>query len=96
MKNEVEEDKKMAINFNPNLPPNDSLEPWEIRAKVAARNAETEDLAKKAYEAGGVPPSAAERAARHMSVTRQTPEAQKDIRDARTWWKAKRDAEDED
>ncbi len=80
----------MAINYNPNLPPGDSLEPWQIQAKVSARNHETEDLAKKAYEVGGVPPSAAERASRHMSVTRQTPEAKKDIRDARTWWKAKR------
>lgn len=77
------------INYNPNLRPNDSLEPWEIQARVAARNAETEDLARKAYEVGGVPPSAAENASRHMSVTRQTPQAKKDIRDARTWWKAK-------
>ena len=86
----------MAINYNPNLPPNDCLLPYQIQDKVDARNAETEALAKKAYEAGGVPPSAAERAARHMSVTRQTTEAKKDIRDARTWWKAKRAEEDED
>lgn len=86
----------MAINYNPNLPPNDSLELWEIEARVAQRNTETQNLAKKAYEAGGVPPIAAERASRHMGITRQTPEAKKDIRDARTWWKAKREQNDDD
>lgn len=86
----------MAINFNPNLPPNDSLIPWDIEANVAARNTETQDLAKKAYEVGGVPPTAAERASRHMGVTRQTAEAKKDIRDARSWWKAKRSEENGD
>lgn len=77
------------INYNPNLPPNDSLEPWEIEARVAGRNSETQHLARKAYEVGDVPPSAAGRASRHMGVTRQTAEAKKDIRDARTWWNAK-------
>jgi hypothetical protein len=80
----------MSINFNPNLPPNDSLEPWEIDAKVAGRNAETRHLTEKAYKTGGVPDSAAERAANHSSVTRQTAEAKKDRRDAKTWSKAKR------
>lgn len=82
------------INYNPNLPPNDSLLPYQIEEKVAARNTETQDLAKKAYEVGGVPPSAAERASRHMGTIRQTPEAKKDIRDARTWWLAKRSQEE--
>lgn len=81
------------INYNPNLPPNDSLEPWEIRAKVAARNAETSTFAKKAYEAGGVPPSAADRAAENLSVSRETAEAQKAYRDARTWFYAKREGD---
>jgi hypothetical protein len=79
----------MTINFNPNLPPNDSLEPWEIEAKVAARNAETRHLTEKAWLTGGVPPSAAERAADHASNARQTPEAKKARRDARTSWGAK-------
>jgi hypothetical protein len=77
------------IQFNPNLPPNDSLEPWEIQARGAARNQETRELTEKAYLVGDVPPSAAERAAEHSSVSRQTPEAKKARRDARTWWKAK-------
>ena len=80
----------MSINFNPNLPPNDSLEPWEIRAKVAGRNIETRQLAEKAYEVGGVPPSIAERAADNLSVSRETAQAKKSYRDARTWWNAKR------
>ncbi len=80
----------MTINFNPNLPPNDSLTPEQITTKVRQRNEETQDLAQRAYEVGGVPISAAHRAARHLSTTRQTPEAKKDIRDAATWWKAKR------
>lgn len=79
----------MSINYNPNLPPNDSLEPWEIRAKVNDRNAETSTLAKKAYEAGGVPPSSADRAAENLSVSRETAEAKKAYRDARTWFYAK-------
>ncbi len=79
----------MPINFNPNLPPNDSLEPWEIDAKVAGRNAETRQLTEKAYKTGGVPDKAAERAANHSSITRQTAEAKKDRRDAKTWWKGK-------
>lgn len=78
------------INYNPNLPPNDSLEPWEIRAKVASRNFETRQLAEKAYEVGGVPPSIAERAADNLSVSRETAQAKKSYRDARTWFKAKR------
>lgn len=84
----------MAINYNPNLPPNDSLEPWEIRAKVACRNIETRELAQKAYEVGGVPPSAAERAADNLSVSRETAQAQKSYRDARTWHNAKRNEEE--
>lgn len=80
----------MAINFNPNLPKNDSLEPWEIRAKIAERNLETQTLTEKAYEAAGVPPSIAERAADHSSVCRKTAEAQKAFRDARIWSEAKR------
>lgn len=80
----------MAINYNPNLPPNDSLTPEQIATRVRRRGEETQDLAQKAYEVGGVPPTAAHRAARHMGITRQTPEAKKDIRDAQTWWKAKR------
>ena len=84
----------MPINFNPNLPPNDSLEPWEIRAKVADRNFETRELAEKAYEVGGVPPSIAERAADNLSVSRETAQAQKSYRDARTWYNAKRNEED--
>jgi DNA-binding ferritin-like protein len=79
----------MTINFNPNLPPNDSLEPWQIEAKVAARNAETRKLTEQALKTGGVPPSTAERAADHSSIARQTPEAKKARRDARTWWRAK-------
>ena len=84
----------MAINFNPNLPPNDSLEPWEIRARVSSRNSETRQLAEKAYEVGGVPPSTAERAADNLSVSRETAQAKKAYRDARTWWNAKRNEED--
>ncbi len=84
----------MAINYNPNLPPNDSLEPWEIRAKVAGRNAETRELAQKAYEVGGVPPTTAERAADNLSISRETAEAQKSYRDARSWWNAKRNERD--
>lgn len=80
----------MAINFNPNLPKNDSLESWEIRAKIATRNLETQQLTEKAYEAAGVPPSIAWRAADHASVCRQTAEAKKAFRDARTWAEGKR------
>ena len=77
------------INFNPNLNHNDSLTPREIERKVEERNAETTELAQKAYEAGGIPPSSAERAANHSSTTRQTNEAKKDRRDASIWWKSK-------
>lgn len=90
------------IDFNPNLPPNDSLEPWQINARVSSRNAETEHLAKQAYIVGGVPPTIAERAAEHSSVTRQTPAAKKARRDAGIWHKAMgtlrraEEAEDED
>lgn len=84
------------INYNPNLPPNDSLEPWEIELKANLRNAQTRDLTEKAYIAGGVPNSAAERAGKHSSTMRQTPEAKKDRRDARTWWEAKSWIEDDD
>ena len=86
----------MAINYNPNLPPNDSLEPWQIRGKVTERNNETRELAEKAYEVGGVPPSIAERAADNLSVSRETAQAKKSYRDARTWWKAKRSEVDGD
>jgi hypothetical protein len=86
----------MGINFNPNLPQNDSLEPWEIQAKIAARNAETRHLTEKAYLAGGVPVSAAEAAANHAAIQRQTASAKKATRDARTWWKAKRDGDDDE
>ncbi len=79
----------MSINYNPNLPKNDALEPWQIEAKVAARNAETRHLTEKAYLVGDVPPTTAGRAADHSSVTRQTPEAKKARKDAKTWWKAK-------
>lgn len=79
----------MAINYNPNLPNNDALEPCEIEAKVAARNAETRHLTEKAYLVGGVPPTTAERAADHSSIARQTPEAKKARKDAKVWWKAK-------
>lgn len=84
----------MTIDFNPNLPPNDSLEPWEIEMKVAARNAETRELTEKAWLTGGVPPSTAKRVADHASNFRQTPEAKKARRDARTWWRAKNECED--
>jgi hypothetical protein len=79
----------MSINFNPRLTPNDSLTPNEIEAKVNARNAETKKLAEQAYLTGGVPVSAAQRAAEHSSIQRQTAEAKKARRDAKTWWKAK-------
>ncbi len=76
------------INYNPNLPPNDSLRPAEIQARAEARNAETREMVEKAYLTGGVPVSAAERAADHSSVCRQTAEAKKARRDAATWFKA--------
>jgi hypothetical protein len=40
--------------------------------------------------------SAAQRAAEHSSIQRQTAEAKKARRDAKTWWKAKFWAEDDD
>ena len=79
---------------NPNLPPNDSLTPEQIQEKVDQRNGETRELTNKAYQAGGVPPSAADRAAKHSSITRQTAEAKKDRRDASTWREAKSDGGD--
>jgi hypothetical protein len=82
------------INYNPNLPPNDCLEPWEIENKIAIRNIETRNLARKAYETGGVPPSAAKRTADHSAIARKTPEAMKACRDARTWWEAKNESRD--
>lgn len=84
----------MTIFFNPNLPPNDSLTPEQIRAKTDERNAQTREMVNRAYQTGGVPVSSAERAAEHSSVARQTAEAKKANRDARTWWKAKRLEED--
>lgn len=81
------------INFNPNLPPNDSLKPWEIEDRVAQLNAQIRKSAEEAYKTGGVPDKAAERAAKHSSITRQTPEAKKDRRDATTWWIAKNGCE---
>lgn len=79
----------MPIHYNPNLRPNDSLTPEQIRAKTDERNAQTREMVSKAYQSGGVPVSSAERAAEHSSVSRQTAEAQKSYRDARTWWNAK-------
>lgn len=77
------------INFNPRLRPNDSLEPDEIEAKAKERNAKTRELTEQAYKTAGVPVSTSERAADHSSVMRQTAEAKKARRDARTWHKAK-------
>lgn len=77
------------INYNPNLPPGDSLTPEQIRAKTDERNAQTREMVNRAYQTGGVPVSSAERAADHSSIARQTAEAKKANRDARTWWKAK-------
>lgn len=74
---------------NPNLSPNDSLTPKQINEKVAERNKETRDLTEKAYQTGGVPESAAHRAAEHSSIERQTAEGKKARRDADTWHKAK-------
>lgn len=86
----------MGINFNPNLPKNDSLTPGQIEAKVNQRNAETRELAEKAYLAGGVPPSSAQRAAEHSSVERQTSEAKKARTDARHWFSGRRNSITED
>jgi hypothetical protein len=86
----------MAINFNPRLAPNDALTPSEIEAKVAARNEETRKLTEQAYLTGGIPVSAAQRVADHASVQRQTAEAKKARRDAKTWWKAKFWSDDEE
>ena len=89
----------MGVNFNPRLNPNDSLEPHEIEARVNKRNAETRDMAEKAYTTGGVPLSSSQKAADHASVQRQTAEAKKARSDAKTWWKAKNifgEEEDED
>ncbi|MEG3879308.1 hypothetical protein QT972_18305 [Microcoleus sp. herbarium7] len=77
------------IFFNPNLNHNDSLSPEEIEDEVDLRNRQTRDMAKKAYETGGVPESSARRAADHSSTTRQTNEAKKARRDAETWYDAK-------
>ncbi len=77
------------ISFNPNLPQNDSLSPEEIEEKVNERNQNTRDMAKKAYETGGVPESSARRASDHSSITRQTNEGKKARRDAKTWYNAK-------
>lgn len=77
------------IFFNPSLPQNDSLTPEEIEERVSERNRDTRDMAKKAYETGGVPESSARRAADHSSTTRQTNEAKKARRDADTWYNAK-------
>lgn len=79
----------MGIFFNPRLNPNDSLTPAEIEAKVNERNAKTRDLAEKAYLTGNVPVSAAQKAADHASIQRQTAEGKKARRDANTWYKAK-------
>jgi len=81
----------MPINFNPNLPKNDSLKPGEIEDRANARNAQTRELVEKAYLTGEVPVSAAERAADHSSIQRQTAEAKKARKDARTWWGAQSD-----
>lgn len=77
------------INFNPNLPQNDSLTPEQITEKVNKRNQDTRDMAKKAYETGGVPESSSRRASDHSSITRQTNEGKKARRDANTWYEAK-------
>lgn len=77
------------INFNPHLRYNDSLTPEEIAAKAERRNEETRRLTEQAYLAGDVPVKAAERAADHSSVTRQTAEAKKARKDAATWSDAK-------
>jgi predicted AAA+ superfamily ATPase len=85
------------INFNPNLNHNDSLDPEEIEEKVNERNRDTRDMARRAYETGGVPESASRRASDHSSITRQTPEAKKARRDAETWHDAKsRQGDDSD
>jgi hypothetical protein len=86
----------MSINFNPRLTPDDALTPGEIEAKIAARNEETRRLTEQAYLTGGVPVSAAEKAASHSSIQRQTAEAKKARRDAKTWWKAKFWSDEED
>lgn len=78
------------ISFNPNLPHNDSLTPEQIEEKVNQRNQDTRDMAKQAYQTGGVPESSAQRASNHSSITRQTNEGKKDRRDADTWYNAQR------
>lgn len=79
------------INFNPNLPKNDSLSPKEIEQKVSDRNSKTRELAEKAYLTSDVPVSAAQAAAEHSSIQRETAQAKKARRDANTWWGASQD-----
>ena len=82
------------INFNPNLPSNDALTPAQIESRVEGRNEETRAMAQNAYKTSGVPDSAASNAAAHASIQRQTGEAKKARKDARTWWDAKKRSED--
>jgi hypothetical protein len=78
----------VPINFNPNLNHNDSLHPHEIEARARKRNFETREMVEKAYLTGDVPVTAAGNAADHSSVHRETAQAKKTRKDARTWWGA--------
>jgi hypothetical protein len=89
----------MAINFNPELPPNDSLSHKEIISRAQQGREKLEDQVFKAYQVADVPESTAQRAAEALSTGKQAPTHKKAIKDAGIWHQAQRGSsgwEDED
>lgn len=79
----------MTINYNPNLPPNDSLTPLQIKRKAFYERFELEQKCFNAFIQGGVPVSAAEEAADTLAWEEGDPSDKKTFQDATTWWCAK-------
>lgn len=79
----------MTINYNPNLPPNDSLTPHQIKYKVFDKRCKIEQEAYDALIQGGVPVSAAEDAAYSLAWKEENVSNDKAFQDATTWWCAK-------
>jgi hypothetical protein len=81
------------INFNPSLPPNDSLSHKEILAKSSEGREELKEKIAKAYQTAEVPVSTSWAAAEALATGKQAPTHKKAIKDAGLWHQAQRDSQ---
>jgi hypothetical protein len=77
------------LSFNPNLNPRDSITPNEIQDRAEQARAKLETDVKNALEAGGVPETTANRAAKSLASGKQSSVDKKNVKDAQTWYSAK-------